>query len=224
MQRTKSNFTEKAFLLSTYCEFSKRSRLFIDSLNSNAFVNFSVFLGDPSETHFHPTSQSRRRNPSPKESKRKKSSKKIQRDNERAAQFQAASGEPPPSTSSPAESSGKDASVNFSVESPAAEELTNNAMEDVSAQSREPPTTTGGSANEEIVRERHSRVRTNGVGNLNGMRPTSTGLVYPSLMTGLRLNSTDLFCAVKSQKCLSDQNFQSRVALRDYRGLGVGHS
>ena len=99
MQRTKSNFTDKAFLLSTFCEFikywksSKRSRLFIDSVNSNAFVNFSVFLGDPSETHFHPTSQSRRRNPSPKESKRKKSSKKIQRDNERAAQFQAASGE-----------------------------------------------------------------------------------------------------------------------------------
>ena len=147
MQRTKSNFTEEAFLFSTFYEFikcwksSKRSRLFIDSVNGNAFVNFSAFLGDPSEAHFQPNS--RRRKPPPKESKRKKSSKKIQRDNDRAAKFQekkrqeqaaasAASGDPPPATSSPAESSVRAASVNFSFASPVAEDKTNDAMEGIS--------------------------------------------------------------------------------------------
>ena len=148
MQRTKTNFTEEAFLLSTFYEFikcwksSKRPRLFIDSVNGNAFVNFSAFLGDPSEAHFQPNS--RRRKPPPEESKRKKSSKKIQRDNDRAAKFQekkrqeqaaasAASGDPPPATSSPAESSVEEASVHFSFASPAAEDLTNNAMEGISS-------------------------------------------------------------------------------------------
>ena len=148
MQRTKTNFTEEAFLLSTFREFtkcwksSKRSRLSIESsVNGEAFVNFSVFLGNPSETHFNPDAW--RRNPSPKENKRKKSSKKIQRDNERAAKFQekkrqeqaaassAASGDPPPSTSSQAETSVKAASINFSFASPAAEDLTNDAMEGI---------------------------------------------------------------------------------------------
>ena len=146
MQRTKTNFTEEAFLLSTFHEFmkcwksSKRSRLSIESsVNGEAFVNFSVFLGNPSETHFNPDA----RNPSPKENKRKKSSKKIQRDNERAAKFQekkrqeqaaalsAASGDPPPSTSSQAETSVKAAPINFSFASPAAEDLTNDAMEGI---------------------------------------------------------------------------------------------
>ena len=55
MYRTKTNFkaTEEAFLLSTFSEFmkcwksSKKSRLFIESVNGMAFMNFSVFLGDP---------------------------------------------------------------------------------------------------------------------------------------------------------------------------------
>ena len=80
---------------------------------------------------------------SSKENKRKKSSKKIQRDNERAAKFHekkrqeqaaassAASGDPPPSTSSQAETSVKAASINFSFASPAAEDLTNDAMEGI---------------------------------------------------------------------------------------------
>ena len=187
MQRTKSNFTEEAFLLSTFCEFikcwksSKRSLLFIDSVSGHAFVNFSVFLGDPSETHFHPKNW--RWNPSPNDGKRKKSSKKIQRDNERAAQFQAkkrqeqaaasaasgdpspaASGDQPSATSSPEESSVEEASIHFSFPSPAAEDLTNNAMEGVSdhqpntenlrQQQEDPPSLTL-SPNEEVVRERH---------------------------------------------------------------------
>ena len=72
MQRTKTNFTEEAFLLSTFREFmkcwksSKRSQLSTESsVNGEAFVNFSVFLGNPSETHFNPDAW--RQNPSPKE-------------------------------------------------------------------------------------------------------------------------------------------------------------
>ena len=95
MRRRKNyNHTEEAFLLSTFSEFvkcwksSKKSRLFIESVNGMAFMNFSVFLGNPSEAHFTPSPHPQRRHPSPKENKRKKSSKKIQRDNERAARYQ----------------------------------------------------------------------------------------------------------------------------------------
>ena len=116
MYRRKTNNTEEAFLLSTFSEFvkcwksSKKSRLFIESVNGMAFMNFSVFLGNPSEAHSpHYTPHHQRRYPSSKENKRKKSAKKIQRDNERAAKFQenkrkelaaasAASGDPTPST------------------------------------------------------------------------------------------------------------------------------
>ena len=148
MQRTKTNFTEEVFLLSTFSEFvkcwksSKRSRLFIDSVNGKAFMNFSVFLRNPSD--IHSKSNPRQRKPSPKEKKqRKKSPKQIQRDNERAAKFQekkrqeeaaakAASGVPPPATSSPAASTVREASVNFSFASPVAEDRTDNAMEGIS--------------------------------------------------------------------------------------------
>ena len=53
-------------------------------------MNFSVFLGNPSEVHSppNPNPHPQRRPPSPKENKRKKSSRKIQRDNERAARYQ----------------------------------------------------------------------------------------------------------------------------------------
>ena len=198
MYRTKTNYTEEAFLLSTFSEFvkcwksSKKSRLFIESVNGMAFMNFSVFLGNPSEAHSpHYTPHHQRRHPSSKENKRKKSAKKIQRDNERAAKFQenkrkelaaasaasgnpssfpsskfqgdepaatsAASGNPtpstsskvqdktrdehaaasaasgdPPQTSSLAESSVGDASVNFSFASPVAEDKTDDSMEGVS--------------------------------------------------------------------------------------------
>ena len=118
MHRRKNyNHTEEAFLLSAFSEFvkcwksSKKSRLFIESVNGMAFMNFSVFLGNPSDAHSPPNPHPQRRHPSPKENKRKKSSKKIQRDNERAAKYQenkrkelaaasAASGNPTPLTSS----------------------------------------------------------------------------------------------------------------------------
>ena len=110
----------------------------------------------------------------PEESKRKKSSKKIQLDNDHVAKFRerqeqaaasAASGDPPTATSSPAELSVEEASVHFSFQSPVAEDLTNNAMEGISdlqlrlenlrQQPEDPPSLTL-SPNEEIVRERHS--------------------------------------------------------------------
>ena len=152
MQRTKTNnfnYTEEAFLLSTFSEFvkcwksNKKSRLFIESVNGMAFVNFSVFLGNPSEAH-SPQSFPQRRQPSSDTSRKKKSFKKIQRDNERAAKFQAkkrqeqasasAANGNPLSTSSPTatESSVRAASVNFSFASPVAEDKTSDAMECVS--------------------------------------------------------------------------------------------
>ena len=148
MQRTKTNFTEEVFLLSTFSEFvkcwksSKKSRLFIDSVNGKAFMNFSVFLGNPRD--IHSKSNPRQRKPSPKEKKqRKKSAKKILRDNERAAKFQekrrqeeaaskAASGVPPPATSSPAASTVRAASVNFSFSYPTPEDVSNGTMEGIS--------------------------------------------------------------------------------------------
>ena len=118
MYRSKTNYTEEAFLLSTFSEFvkcwksSKKSRLFIETVNGMAFMNFSVFLGNPSEAH-SPRPSSQRPYPSSEERKdrKKKSAKKIQRDNERAAKFQAkkrkeqaaasaVSGDSPPATSS----------------------------------------------------------------------------------------------------------------------------
>ena len=148
MQRTKTYFTEEVFLLSTFSEFvkcwksSKKSRLLIDSVNGKDCMNFSVFLGNPSD--IHSKSNPRQRKPSPKEKKqRKKSAKKIQRDNERAAKFQekrrqeeaaskAASGVPPPATSSPAASTVRAASVNFSFSSPTPEDVSNGTMEGIS--------------------------------------------------------------------------------------------
>ena len=65
MQNTKTNnfnYTEEEFLLPTFSEFvkcwksNKKSHLFIE-VNSTAFVNFSVLLGNPSEafSSFIPT-------------------------------------------------------------------------------------------------------------------------------------------------------------------------
>ena len=95
MRRRKNyNHTEEAFLLSTFSEFvkcwksSKMLCLFVESVNGMAFMNFSVFLGNPSEAH-SPQSFPQRRYPFPEKSRKKKSFKKIQRDNECAAKFQA---------------------------------------------------------------------------------------------------------------------------------------
>ena len=82
--------SEAAFLFSTYKEFYKcwrsgtRARVFIESFNGGAFVNFSTFLGHPGDVHFNP--RPTKRNPS--RGPRKKSEKKRKRDNDRAARFQ----------------------------------------------------------------------------------------------------------------------------------------
>ena len=50
--------SEGSFLFATFCEFVKcwgsgaKSRLFIESVKGNAFVNFSAFLGHPGRAHF----------------------------------------------------------------------------------------------------------------------------------------------------------------------------
>ena len=85
---TKLRHSEEAFLLASVSEFvkcwssGKKSRLIIESVNGQAFLNFSAFLGDPKDDHFKARAGGRQ--PKPK----KKSERKIQRDNARAAQFQ----------------------------------------------------------------------------------------------------------------------------------------
>ena len=82
--------SEAAFLFSTFKEFYKcwrsgtRARVFIESFNGQAFINFSAFLGHPGDAHFNP--RPTKRNPS--RGPRKKSEKKTKRDNDRAARFQ----------------------------------------------------------------------------------------------------------------------------------------
>ena len=81
---------EEAFLSSTFCEFIKcwrsgtKARVIIESMNGHAFVNFSAFLGYPDDVH----SKSRPSKRKPSGGPRKKSAKKIQRDNDRAARYQ----------------------------------------------------------------------------------------------------------------------------------------
>ena len=81
---------EEAFLFSTFAEFNKcwrsgaKARVIMETFNGAAFVNFSAFLGYPNDVHFH--SRPEKRNPPKKP--RRKSEKKVKRDNERAARFQ----------------------------------------------------------------------------------------------------------------------------------------
>ena len=88
----KHRHSEEAFLFASFNEFvkcwssGKRSRLFIESVNGHAFVNFSAFLGYPKDDHFVP--KARDRQSKPKKKRKKKSQRKIQRDNARAAEFQ----------------------------------------------------------------------------------------------------------------------------------------
>ena len=87
----KHRHSEEAFLFASFNEFvkcwssGKRSRLFIESVNGHAFVNFSAFLGYPKDDHFMPKARDRQSKP---KKKKKKSQRKIQRDNARAAEFQ----------------------------------------------------------------------------------------------------------------------------------------
>ena len=85
---TRQRNTEEAFLFASFIEFvkcwssGKKSRLVIESMNGQAFVNFSAFLGDPKDVHFKAGAGNRQPKP------RKKSERKIQRDKARAAKFQ----------------------------------------------------------------------------------------------------------------------------------------
>ena len=78
-------------MFATFKEFYKcwrsgtKARVTIESINGKAFVNFSAFLGHPDDAHFK--SRPPKRKPS-NVGPRKKSDKKIKRDNDRAARFQ----------------------------------------------------------------------------------------------------------------------------------------
>ena len=66
-------------------ESGANSRLLLESFNGQAFVSFGCFLGPSSEKHFKPK-------------KKEKSKKKQERDNMRAASFQAAMRQNDPKT------------------------------------------------------------------------------------------------------------------------------
>ena len=78
--------SESGFVFASLMEFMKawesgtNARLFLESINGSAFVSFGCFLGTPTEKHFQPK-------------KKDKSKKKQERDNLRAANFQAAMNE-----------------------------------------------------------------------------------------------------------------------------------
>ena len=138
---------EEAFLSSTFCEFIKcwrsgtKARVIIESMNGHAFVNFSAFLGYPEDAHFNPRPSPSRRKPSG--GPRKKSAKKIQRDNVRAARYQERKREGAASasnnseeaavTSSPgAESAMTLSGLEFSFASPVPETLRQTSNDDIS--------------------------------------------------------------------------------------------
>ena len=83
MARVLDSNSEGGFVFASMMEFMKaweagaNSRLFLESFNGQAFVSFGCFLGQPSEKHVKPK-------------KKEKSKKKQERDNMRAANFQAA--------------------------------------------------------------------------------------------------------------------------------------
>ena len=80
---------EDAFLFSTFCEFLKcwrsgtKARVIIESQRGHAFVNFSAYLGHPDDVHFKTRPTKRKPSGGP----RKKSARKIKRDNDRVARF-----------------------------------------------------------------------------------------------------------------------------------------
>ena len=81
--------SEEAFLFSTFREFNKcwrsgtKARVIMESLGGHVFVNFSAFLGYPDNDHFQQSPTERK----PTGKTKKKSARKIKRDNDRAARF-----------------------------------------------------------------------------------------------------------------------------------------
>lgn len=114
---------KKGFLSSTFREFNKcwrsgdKARVIMETFNGHAFINFSAYLGYPDDVHF----QSRPAERNPPKKPRKKSAKKIKRDNERAAQFQEKKRKEEDTVAS-ASTSGK---FEYSFASPAREDLSN---------------------------------------------------------------------------------------------------
>ena len=103
-KNTKRQLSDGGLLFATLIEFVKcwgsgrRSRLFMESVNGEAFMNFSTFLGNPGkgyskqnkmapgeETLGYPGSHN---DPKSSKKQKKKSQKKTERDNQRAAKFQ----------------------------------------------------------------------------------------------------------------------------------------
>ena len=84
--------------------FGKRARIFVESVNGGAFVSFSTFLGNPGDPHFDPRKSKMAArtsghpeghhdsqnggNPHFQATSKKKSKRKTERDNARAAEFQ----------------------------------------------------------------------------------------------------------------------------------------
>ena len=83
MAKVLDSNSESGFVFASMMEFMKawesgsNSRLFLESFNGSAYVSFGCFLGQPSEKHVKPK-------------KKEKSKRKQERDNMRAASFQAA--------------------------------------------------------------------------------------------------------------------------------------
>ena len=103
------HYSEEAFLQATLREFTKcwgsgkRARIFVESVNGGAFVSFSTFLGNPGAPHINPrkSKMAARTSGHPEghhdsqnggnphfQATSKKSKRKTERDNARAAEFQ----------------------------------------------------------------------------------------------------------------------------------------
>ena len=97
-RNTKRHSSEEEFLHAIFYEFVKcwgsgcRSRLLIESVNRNAFVNFSDYLGYPRKAFFFPKKENTKEtnfNCNSNSTPKKKSARKTKHDNLRAAKFQA---------------------------------------------------------------------------------------------------------------------------------------
>ena len=105
--KSQRHFSEEAFLQATFREFvkcwgsGKRARIFVESVNGGAFVSFSTFLGNPGAPHIDPRKTAKTSgypeghhdsqnggNPHFQAAFKKKSKRKTERDNARAAEFQ----------------------------------------------------------------------------------------------------------------------------------------
>ena len=153
----RTQFSEEAFLHATFSEFikcwgsGKRARIFVESMNGGAFVNFSTFLGNPgmihinerkmaAKTHRHPGSnhdnQSNFHSGSAPTSSKKKSKRKTERDNKRAAEFQ----------KKKAEEAEREASAATAI--PSKEKEARKAKEEVAPTANEVPVDDKNTANE----------------------------------------------------------------------------